>query len=184
MFTLEIPPHFGAMTFDSYPVTEQTAETVAQIRDWVRAPIAPSLFIFGQYGCGKTGLAVCAMADRVQQTGCDAYFTTTPNLLDRIRSTYAKEAKGDESQVLDALKRATLLVLDDLGAERVTDWVSEKLFTLINHRHDHQLATIITSNLSLAELNDRLDPRIAWRIAEMSAVAELNGPNLRVPREA
>jgi DNA replication protein DnaC len=83
--------------------------------------------------------------------------------------------------VLGAVKNTTLLVLDDVGSERVNDWVQEKLFVIINHRHDYHMETIFTSNLSPAQLVRHLGERTAWRILEMCAVVHLDGPNLRLP---
>lgn len=183
-----IPPHFADATFDSYPAAALTQFTAQQVRLWAEADPCleevalsrTSLLLWGDWGVGKTGLAVAAMRRRVEITGCEALFITTPTLLDRIRATYTPSPEaGSEAEVLEAVKNATLLVLDDLGAERATDWVAEKLFTIINHRHDYQLATIFTSNLSPEQLARHLGERTAWRICEMSAILHLEGPNLR-----
>jgi DNA replication protein DnaC len=106
-------------------------------------------------------------------------FITVPNLLDRIRATYGPGGNGSEQEVIETVKTVEFLVLDDLGAERVTDWVAEKLFTIINHRHDEDLETVFTSNLSLEQLADHIGERTTWRIVEMADVVELSGPNLR-----
>lgn len=189
LFRQSIPPHFASVTFESYPVTAATAPLLQTVRDWVRMPVRGSLLLAGRYGVGKTGLAICALRERVADTHCDALFLTTPALLDRIRETYNRERgeKGErESDVMDAAKSVSLLVLDDLGAERVTDWVAEKLFTLVNHRHDYQLATIFTSNLASGELAGHLGERTAQRIGEMCQVLRFpeQAPNLRTGKRA
>jgi DNA replication protein DnaC len=74
-----------------------------------------------------------------------------------------------------------VLVLDDLGSEKASDWVSEKLFQVIGNRHDHAKRTIITSNLDLRALADHLGhPRTPSRIGELADVIDLSKmPNLR-----
>lgn len=179
-----IPPHFAEITLDSFPSTAENMATLATVRDWATGPgqgkPGRSLLLWGKYGRGKTGLAVGAMRAAMTGAGVSGLFLTTPSLLDRIRSTYGPgEKQGTEAEVVEAVKQAPLLVLDDLGAERATDWVAEKLFTVINHRHDYQLRTIFTSNLSPEQLALHLGERTVWRITEMSYVLELTGPNLR-----
>jgi DNA replication protein DnaC len=84
------------------------------------------------------------------------------------------------------VRTVPLCVLDDIGAERVTDWVRERLFVIVNARHDADLPTIFTSNLAPPALDDHLGERTMWRIIEMCEVVHLDGPNLRavVDREA
>lgn len=184
LFRQSVPPRFADVTFDSYPHSPATAPLLEAVRGWVVAPVRESLLLAGSYGVGKTGLAICAFRARVATTHCEALFLTTPALLDRIRETYNQErvsGVSGEADVMDAAKSVALLVLDDLGVERVTDWVAEKLFSLINHRHDYQLATIYTSNLSAKEMANHLGERTAQRIGEMCQVVRFptDAPNLR-----
>ncbi len=179
----DIPPRFAGCTFDTYPANRATRTAVQAIIKWSKEGPG-SLLIHGPYGTGKTSLAVSCLRARVEQDETDALFLTAPGLLDRIRRTYEPRKSRDSSEateadVLDAVLHASLLVIDDLGAERPTDWVQEKLFTVINHRHDQMLPTVFTSNLDPEGLAKHLGERIAWRIVEMSEVIKLDGPNLR-----
>jgi DNA replication protein DnaC len=179
-----IPPYFANVDFASYPVSDATVDAVRELRRWATnpPPLPRSLFIWGSYGVGKTGLALSILRARVLDTGAPSLFLTTPTLLDRIRATYSRSPdSASEPEVLGAVKNTTLLVLDDVGSERVNDWVQEKLFVIINHRHDYHMETIFTSNLSPAQLVRHLGERTAWRILEMCAVVHLDGPNLRLP---
>lgn len=139
-----------------------------------------SLFLTGPYGTGKTVAAsavLLALAEHYDTR--TALFHTVPDLLDEIRDSYADSATVEERHGLDRARDATFLVLDDLGSERISGWVTEKLFQLINHRHSWQRWTIITSNLTLGELADHIGERTTWRIAEMCEVIPFTGPNLR-----
>jgi DNA replication protein DnaC len=151
--------------------------------------------LWGEPGTGKTGLAIATMREVVARHGADAWFTTVPDLLDEIRATYDQprkrqvmHAKDDiEEQVTtrqlqDAVRDVTLLVLDDLGVEKPSDWVIEELYKLLNHRHNDNKRTIFTSNLNPSKLEARIGNRIVWRLVKMcgrDGVRHVVGPNLR-----
>lgn len=182
----DVPTRFERCSFETYPESGATADVVARVRGWAsgEARERDSLLLYGLYGTGKTGLAVSAMRVWIGAEAEAALFITVPDLLDRIRATYnaPRQRESDEPSerdVLRAVREVGLLVLDDLGAERPTDWVQEKLFAIINARHDHHRATIFTSNLDPAALAAHLGERTAWRIVEMCEVIHLEGPNLR-----
>ena len=137
------------------------------------------LFLYGPYGSGKTGLMVSIIREySIDQEWC--LFLRVPELLDAIRASYDKGSETTEAEILKTAKTFPVLALDDLGAERPTDWVKEKLFDVINYRHDELLDTLFTSNLSLDELAQHIGERTVWRIQEMCHVVHVNGPNLRV----
>jgi DNA replication protein DnaC len=173
----DIPKRFSAATFASYPGAR--ANGVSDVEAWANGTGQQSLVLYGEAGRGKTSLAVASMKLRVERDQCDALFITTPKLLDRIRETYSGRSEDAEAEVLHLVETVGLLVLDDLGAERVTDWVREKLFTILNARHDALLPTIYTSNLGPEELAGHIGGRTAERLKEDCAWVELVGPNLR-----
>lgn len=168
-----IPPFFTNFTLEAYP-----GKVPDEIKNWRWSP--KGLFIHGEYGTGKTGLAVGVLKWWISH-GNPGTFVTVPAILDEIRATYSQPGES-EAKLTDRVMNAQTLVMDDIGAERPTEWVVEKLFTLINHRHDHELATIFTSNLSISQLAERLGERTTWRIVEMSEVVHLKGPNLRAKK--
>jgi DNA replication protein DnaC len=197
-----VPPHYRGLTLETFPATPATAPAVARVREWL-ATDDRWLLLWGPYGTGKTGLAVAALGERVrvhtEATGASpgARFITVPDMLARLRHSYAREARErdgsgagpSERELLDDLSGAPLLVLDDLGAERATDWAVEQLFGVLNRRHDWHRQTVLTSNLSPRQLAQHAGERTAWRILEMCRrgdeaegarfVVELRGPNLR-----
>jgi DNA replication protein DnaC len=202
-----VPPHYQDLTLDTFPATPESAPAVARVREWL-ATDDRWLFLWGAFGTGKTGLAVAAMRERVRAAGAAggadarARFITVPDMLTRLRQSYDRDGGAgggrgggglgvggaSERELLDDLDGAPLLVLDDLGAERATDWAVERLFGLLNRRHDWHRPTVLTSNLGPKQLAEHLGERIAWRIVEMCRregedgarfMVELRGPNLR-----
>lgn len=195
----DIPPRFEKFTFAGYPFSDATKESVDHVKLWAfgaedDAPeervsraraMRSSLLLYGAFGTGKTGIAVAALRGMIRRYRGDGLFTTVPVLLDTIRRGYDRKPRGQEDEeddsanLLERVKDATYLVLDDLGAERVTDWVAERLFVIVNHRHDHEQVTIFTSNLSPDQLGAHIGERTMWRIIEMAEIVKLDGPNLR-----
>jgi DNA replication protein DnaC len=130
----------------------RTAMTFAEEpRDW--------LVIAGHTGRGKTRLAA-AIANYARESGKQAMFVVVPDLLDRLRSAYNPQNPASFDTMFDQVRNAPLLVLDDLGAQSGTPWADEKLFQLINHRYNACLPTVITTNLTVRDLDARLASRL------------------------
>lgn len=117
------------------------------------------LVLHGGYGCGKTHLAAAVVNARLA-AGQPALLVVVPDLLDHLRAAFAPGAETSFDQRIDAVRDAPLLVLDDLGTQAPTPWASEKLFQILNHRYNAQLPTVITTNVPLEELDDRLRSRL------------------------
>ncbi len=129
------------------------------------------LLFRGNYGSGKTHLAVAIANYRLQQ-GDHVLFMTVPDLLDHLRGTYGPASQVQYDELFERLRNAPLLVLDDLGAESPTPWAKEKLFQLINHRYLHKLPLVITSNVD----PEQLDPRILSRLEDRNLTHLINMP--------
>ena len=115
------------------------------------------LFLLGPPGVGKTHLAVAVLRHVIRAKGARGVFYDTRDLLKVIRSTYDPSNRTEERDVLRPVMEAELLVLDDLGAERTTDWVDETLNLIVNTRYSERRITIFTSNYDL--IPDETDPR-------------------------
>jgi len=114
--------------------------------------------LIGPSGTGKTSLAAAIANERIQR-GFPAFFQTVPELLDYLRSAFSPNSEMPYDELFEKVRNTPLLILDDLGVQSSTPWAKEKLDLLINHRYINQLPTVITTSLSL----DQLDPRIATR---------------------
>jgi len=114
------------------------------------------LIFVGSYGTGKTHLAAAICHELIKQN-YQPIFGTMITLLEKIKATYDDEyAKENEEQVIDKYTRCDLLVIDDLGKERPTEWAIEKLYYIINTRYERNLPIVITTNYSIDKLINRL----------------------------
>ncbi|QOV41558.1 ATP-binding protein [Streptomyces ferrugineus] len=136
----------------------------------------PSLLIAGPTGTGKTYQAYGAirtLLGRGVRLRWEA--TTSADLHARLRPRAGHDSERD----LQTLVRCPLLLLDDLGAAKTSEWTEELTYRLINHRYEHMLPTLITTNLPTAELRTALGDRVASRLAEMTERVVLTGPDRR-----
>lgn len=101
-----------------------------------------------------------------------------PTFLEDLRAQY-DNSDPEFKEELEMVKKCKLLIIDDIGAEKPSEWVSERLLSFINTRVSNGLATIYTSNISLDELEKKLGRRIASRIAGSSKIVNLTGKDRR-----
>ncbi len=154
-----------------------------------------SIFLTGSCGSGKTHLAVALMTewfagnlglDRAGQicpTKGVPIFLPAAELLLEIKESWRMEKNlmaESEKDLLDRYTRTPLLVIDDLGAEKVSDWSRQTFYLLIDRRYRNLKQTVITSNLTHDQLSGQLDDRIASRICEMGAVIDMGRRDWRV----
>lgn len=126
------------------------------------------IFMYGPNGTGKTHLAVAIMRSLTLAGELDWYFIKAPKLLMAIRRAYKEEYAQTEEELIERFVNYKYLVIDELGVEKVSDWSLQTLYLIIDGRSDSLKSTIITSNLSLVEIKQRIEARIASRIVGMS----------------
>lgn len=126
------------------------------------------LIFTGQVGAGKTFLA-CCIANAVLEAGKGVLFIAVPDFLDEIRATYDEEADiaYTEYELLGLAKGIPLLILDDLGAFIYTEWARQKIYSILNHRLNHRLPVVVTTNVALEDLEEYLGERTTSRLIEM-----------------
>lgn len=137
------------------------------------------LLLEGPYGCGKTHLAA-AIANFAVEMGVPTLFLTVPDLLDMLRFAYGAEDTTFE-QRFDEIRNAKLLVLDDFGTQNATGWAQEKLFQIINYRYINKLPLVVTTNLSLSEIEGRIRSRL--QDPELVSDVRINAPDYRRPTD-
>ena len=109
------------------------------------------LLFYGDAGVGKTHLAVALMKEAIRRKGARAVFYETRELLKLVRDSYNASVETTELDVLRPVLEAELLVLDDLGAEKKSEWVEETLGLLVNTRYSERRVTVFTTNLADVE---------------------------------
>ena len=138
-----------------------------------------NLFIYGTVGTGKSFLSIC-IADEILKKGHSVIYFSSIALFEMIaESTFDYKAKDELRALYDDLFNCELLVIDDLGSERVTALVTSELFSLLNERDARKKSTIITSNLSLEGLQQIYSDRIFSRITSNFRLLKLSGPDIR-----
>lgn len=133
------------------------------------------LILTGNAGTGKTHLA-SAISNYLMDDLIPVKFGTFADLLDSLKESF----HTDKTQkIVKALGEVPLLVIDDLGKEKYTDWSSQVLFQVIDKRYNKELPTIITTNLSMEELRRRIGDPIMSRLIETSYGIVMEGENYR-----
>jgi DNA replication protein DnaC len=144
------------------------------------------LFFVGPPGIGKTHLAVAVLRQVIRTRGARGLYYDTRDLLRTIRSTYNPLVHTAEMDVLTPVMDAELLVLDDLGAEKTSEWVEETLNHIVNTRYNERRLTIFTSNYD--DSGDDTDPnalkvrvgfRMHSRLHEMCEFLDYDGADYR-----
>ena len=138
------------------------------------------LVLCGPPGSGKTHLAHGIIREVVRRGG-EAYFVTASNLLLEIRATFGENSTRSEREIVNKYVDLPLLVLDDLGAEKTTEWSITTLLLIIDGRYSRCRPTIITTNLTLEEIDKRISPRVASRLAGMR-IGDIKMPDHRRKR--
>lgn len=153
----DIPPKLRRYSLDSYLLLPGARPAlVEKLRRWQAT--RTWLLLFGTAGTCKTGTAISLLLEHLA-AGHSGLYVVTPDYLDRLRLTYRQDGDGqpDATDVLASAAGIDLLLLDDVGKAPLTPWGKEKLFTLINRRDAHERRTIVTTNLSLEELEAHVD---------------------------
>jgi DNA replication protein DnaC len=112
------------------------------------------LLFIGHPGTGKTHLAVAALRGLIAR-GFEGVFFDFQNLLDRIRSGYDQASGTSDREAYRTALETEIVVLDDLGAHRVTDWVEDTITAIITYRCNNKKATLVTTNLRDPEMGDQ-----------------------------
>lgn len=180
-----VPPRYLACRFETFTARPGTAKAIAAARAVVACE-RDGLVLCGNPGTGKTHLAVAMLAERLRawlemypdeaiDRVVDGYavvsrrppltvrLVSVPSFLDLLRS---RIRFADAVDPLPDLIAADLLVLDDLGREKVTDWASERLYVLVNERYNAMRPTVVTSNYPPATLAERGYDAVVSRLSE------------------
>jgi len=178
-----IPRRYRDVAFDRPPVTEIRPEVVAHVRrfaDTIDAQLdaGRGLWFMGPVGTGKTTLAML-VSKAAASAGRSVAIYSLPRLMNEIRDTH--RAERSHVDLLDRLTAVDLLHIDDVGAERTTDWVLEELYSIVNARYEDERSMVITTNITTREeLQDQITIRTVSRLTEMCDELPVMGHDRRM----
>jgi predicted ATPase len=140
-----------------------------------------NLFITGKSGSGKTVLASCIAKECIKNR-IEFQWISFPSFLMELQNLYNKNKDSDTPfELAEKISNFNgVLIIDDIGAEKITDWVRQITYYIFNEREQRNLPIIITSNFSLEEVAQQVDVRISSRIAGMCKSIKLNGKDRRI----
>jgi DNA replication protein DnaC len=164
-----LPKRYQHVAFEREPVVQMPEPVVREVRRFTRGiddnvEKGRGIWFVGDVGTGKTTLAMLVSKAAIE-AGRSVAIYSLPRLLAVLRESMSGDA--GLLQLVDDLSDVDLLHLDDLGAERATDWVLEQLYAIVNARYEEERSLVITTNLDPDQLAEQLGPRIVSRIREI-----------------
>ncbi len=181
-----IPRKYRGVSFDRPPVTEIVEPAVRAVRAYVRdidgrLDAGDGLWLEGDVGTGKTTLAML-VSRHALDAGHSVSISSLPRLLNQIRTAaYDDDRANGYEDLLERLTAVDLLHVDDVGAEKTTEWVLEQLYSIVNARYEAERSIVITTNLERDELAEQINERTVSRLEEMCEVLPLWGADARRP---
>lgn len=152
-----------------------------------------SLVIKGAVGTGKTWMLMSILAaemyrhyeempvllnNTATEGMAQSFFYSTPKLFWDMKENF-NAPEASRRNFVDELLKRKVLYLDDLGAEKLSDWVREQLYIVVNERYNHRKPVVVTTNLSLKEMAESYGDRFASRLFEMSQLVKKEGQDRR-----
>lgn len=177
---LYLPRRYENSNFDTYIEKSDNQKKMKECcLEWLEND--KGLYLGGGIGCGKTHLAISCIKELALKYDSNCMkFRPVSELLLQIRETFNDKNGEDESDIVEKYSNYTYLVLDDFGNQKVSEFVVETLYLIINARYNaNKNKIIITSNLELQELSKMFDDRIASRLNEMCKVTYFKLPDYR-----
>lgn len=177
-----IPPRYRGVSFDRPPVSDMPSTVVQRIKRFIRnldenLSQGRGMWFTGDIGTGKTTLAML-ISKTALENGHSVAIYSMPKLLARIRRTFDSQPGTDSyAEFFEKLTAVDLLHIDDVGAERQTEWVLEQFYSIVNERYEAQRSIIFTTNAEAMQpangqgeqfkVEEQINPRTFSRLTEM-----------------
>jgi len=202
VLSARIPRRYSHCTLDQFKVGEidsksasdgkQVSTAIAKdaaecfIRQYPHQIQQKGILFMGKCGVGKTHLAVAIIRELIEKKGVACIFYDFRDLLKEIQASYDPQSQISELSVLEPVLSTEVLLLDELGASKVTDWMRDTLTYILNTRYNENMTTLITSNwLDVKRkdgeetLEERIGTRLRSRLYEMCKIYEMIGEDFR-----
>lgn len=137
-------------------------------------------YIYGGVGSGKTHAAYALYRNALRVSDNIPKFWNTTELFRELRLDVSRQDCDKRMVEIELMNCPGILFLDDVGAEKISDWVLETFYLIINKRYNDMLPIIFTSNYNIADLSERLGDRIVSRIVESCNIVKLDGNDRRL----
>ena len=183
-----VPAKYLSCRLESYRGNDKLISIIRSI------PLTDSVLLTGSTGCGKTHLAIAILAEIVKaDIRGKKKFCTAPDLLMQIRASFNRNERRKsewfnddpepetEEEIVKFYSDMDFLVIDDLGAEKSTEFSITTLYIILDRRIRELKTTIITTNLNMNQIEEHLGARIASRLSEMKSI-KINMPDHRKKR--
>jgi DNA replication protein DnaC len=179
-----IPKRFRGVGLDRQPIADMDKGLLTPVRAFIRnidhnLDEGRGFWFFGDVGTGKTSLAMLVSKSALE-AGRSVAIYSMPRLLADIKETYEDRSERSYMQLFERLCSVDLLHIDDLGAEKRTEWVLEQLYAIVNERWQEQKSMVVTTNLlDPEELRAQIGARTVSRVTEMCVQIPIMGRDRR-----
>ncbi len=129
-------------------------------------PLGLGYYFWGNVGAGKTYTAAILANELMKRHFVEVLFLKMPEAVARIKKTFGAEKKSPDKDLFDKMREVEMLILDDLGIEKVSDWLADEIYQVVEHRYSNNLPMIITSNQSLSDIGQVYREQVASRLTQ------------------
>lgn len=169
-----------AFETDNFVICDENKNAYSTVTEWINEPKSTGLYLFGGTGTGKTLLTTKIILESSEQSKqiiseSDLYENLKPNL-------YDEDSQENIDDFVRSVRNTRLLVIDDIGTCKKSEWKMEMLYSVISKRIDWGLPTFFTSNCTPTELYDKIDGKIVSRIFELTNPCHVGGIDHRFIR--
>ena len=187
-----IPPKYRFKFLDSVDLKGNDALSLLAAHDWARDLIEnysdtsknlQGMYLTGAPGTGKTLLACVILNELILRYGTECrYAKINKDFLSALRDTYQKDSNfyGKEKNIEEEFAEIEVLVIDDFGVQKDTEWANAKLYDLIDARYEKQKLTLLTSNQPLIDWKEKGEGRVFSRLCEMAKEIKLECSDYRL----
>ena len=177
----ELGQRFRDRTFETFVTNRENQPAFDRSVEYAKGFVdeKKGLIYFGSVGTGKTHLVAAIANYIINIHKISVKFGSITSLLNEIKATYSEGSKETEYNIIKELSSVNLLIIDDLGKEKPTDWTSSILYTIINNRYEDYRPTIVTTNLTINNLEKNIGEAAMSRLIETCDFVKMDGVDHR-----